>query len=297
MELENLRIADLRTFLEVRRCGSITGAARALQVTPSQVSKSMVRLEGQLHVQLLSRTSRGVALSSAGRKILPDIESVIAALERLKAGPVESSAPELTMAAPSFLNSLFVPAIAARLPAVRLRALEYPPALVRAFAAEGVFDMALTIGQERLPGSWVSARAGEVRRGLFGSPALARSLGSSVGNEKLRDIPFITPVYSFNGQSVPVDDGCPLGYERKIGNETQTIGVALEMAARTRQLVFGPAIAAHEHVKARRLVEIRVRGWNVSEPLYVACNGERVLARVQQAALDAVAGTLTELAE
>jgi hypothetical protein len=51
--------------------------------------------------------------------------------------------------------------------------------------------------------------------------------------------------------------------------------------ARSDLLVFGPAVAAHRHVTAGSLVEVRVQGWDIREPLQVACNGDRVLSRVQ----------------
>ena len=51
--LADLRFGDVLTFLTVHRCGAITGAARALKVTPSQVSKAVHRLERQLGAHAL----------------------------------------------------------------------------------------------------------------------------------------------------------------------------------------------------------------------------------------------------
>ena len=134
-----LRLGDLSTFLAVRRAGSITGAARELRVTPSQVSKAITRLESALRVQLLSRSSRGVALSETGRRVLPHVETAVARL--LLIGRAEAEAlPELTVAAPSYLLGQFLPTIASSQPQLRVRGLELPPALVRAYAAENFFD-------------------------------------------------------------------------------------------------------------------------------------------------------------
>jgi DNA-binding transcriptional LysR family regulator len=281
--LSDLRLADVLTFLAVRRCGSITGAARELKVTPSQVSKAIARLEEQLQVSLLNRGARGVALSDAGRRTIPHLEDLIARLRLLRRSDGDESA-ELTFAAPSYLITLFLPRIAEGQPQLRVRGLELPPALIRAFAAENFFDLTLTIGMERLPGTWVSLRVGEVRKGLFCAPAVARQLGPQpIAPERLADLPFISPIYSLNGQFVPADDGCPLAHgDRKLGHEAQTIGLALELAARTGQLVFGPAVAASGHVDRGVLEEVRVRGWSVSESLYLACNADRVLARQQK---------------
>jgi DNA-binding transcriptional LysR family regulator len=61
-----LDIEDLRTFVEVADAGGVSAAARRLGVSKSVVSRSLVRLEGELGVQLLARTTRGAALTEAG---------------------------------------------------------------------------------------------------------------------------------------------------------------------------------------------------------------------------------------
>src|SRR4051812_8957606 len=104
----DLRIADILTFLAVRRSGSITGAARQVRVTASQVSKAITRLEEQLRVKLLLRSARGVTLSDGALRVLPDLEEIVARLERLSRSGVQEITA-LTIAAPSYLNAAFFP--------------------------------------------------------------------------------------------------------------------------------------------------------------------------------------------
>ncbi len=59
-------LGDLRTFLEVADAGGVSPAARRLGVSKSIVSRRLARLEEALGVQLLSRTTRGAALTEAG---------------------------------------------------------------------------------------------------------------------------------------------------------------------------------------------------------------------------------------
>ena len=75
--------------------------------------------------------------------------------------------------------------------------------------------------------------------------------------------------------------------ERWIAHEVQTIGAALEFASRTDNLVFGPLVAAQRLLKGGAIVELPVEGWDVSEPLHVLCNSDRVLARVRSAVMQA----------
>jgi len=59
-------IEDLRTFVEVADAGGVSPAARRLGVSKSIVSRRLFRLETELGIQLLARTTRGAALTEAG---------------------------------------------------------------------------------------------------------------------------------------------------------------------------------------------------------------------------------------
>ena len=61
MELE-----DLQTFVEVADAGGVSSAARRLGVAKSIISRRLFRLEDELGSQLLSRNTRGAALTEAG---------------------------------------------------------------------------------------------------------------------------------------------------------------------------------------------------------------------------------------
>jgi DNA-binding transcriptional LysR family regulator len=61
-----LDLDDLRTFVEVADSGGVSPAARRLGVSKSIVSRRLFRLEAELGVQLLARTTRGAALTEAG---------------------------------------------------------------------------------------------------------------------------------------------------------------------------------------------------------------------------------------
>jgi DNA-binding transcriptional LysR family regulator len=295
--LGDLRLGDLATLLAVRRGGSISAAARELGVTPSQVSKAIGRLEATLRLQLLSRGARSVGLSEAGLQVLPHVEAAMARL--LVVGRANDEAtPVLSVAAPSYLLAAFLPGIEGSLPGLRVQAIELPPALLRAYSSEDFFDLCLCAGgADGLPVTWSSVCAGQLRRALFASPELANRLGPEpVSVDRIRTVPFVCPVYYADGHLVPASDDSPLQRaDRAVGHQVLSFGLALDLAAHSGQLVFGPAIAAQRHVEAGLLREVRVQGWNVVSPLYVACNGDRVLARVQATVVEAVRGRLSDL--
>ncbi|MBX3188378.1 MAG: LysR family transcriptional regulator [Labilithrix sp.] len=284
LEVADLRVADLLTFLAVVRSSSLTAAARERKVTPSQVSKAITRVETHFARKLVERGSRGVLLSEAGRTLAPALEAIVTQLEAARGATQEGA--EIQLGAPSYLQAALLPALAASATNVRIRAFELPPSLLRANAQDDAFDVLLLPGgTTHLPASWVAHEVGAVKKSLFGSPALEKKLGRlPLTPERLADVPFVMPTYKQQGRVVPVDDDCPLPRrQRRVGHQVQTILVGLDVAAATDQLIFGPVIAAHRHVATGVLVEIPVVGWAVSEPLSFACNVDRVSVRLQSA--------------
>jgi len=279
-DVAELRVGDMLTFLAVVRSSSLTAAARERKVTPSQVSKAITRLETHFGRRLLERGSRGVVLSDAGRRLAPTLEQVVTELEAARGSDPDTM--ELSLGAPSYLQTTLLPVLASIAENLRIRAFELPPALLRASAQDEGFDMlVLPSAPGHLPASWVSETVGVLRKVLFAPPALAERLGRGpVSPAALGDVPFVLPAYRQLGRVVPVDDDCPLPRaQRRAGHEVGTILVALEVAAATEQLVFGPQLSGRRHVEAGTLVEVPVEGWDVSEPLVFACHVDRLSAR------------------
>src|ERR1700749_1018134 len=66
---------DLLAFAAIARTRSFTRAAAELNVSPSALSHTMRGLEARLGVRLLARTTRSVAPTAAGERLLRSIES------------------------------------------------------------------------------------------------------------------------------------------------------------------------------------------------------------------------------
>ena len=81
--------ADLATFAAIAEAGSFTAAAARLGVSPSATSHAMRALEARLGIRLLNRTTRSVAPTEAGERLLaslgPAMRDVAGTLEHLKA--------------------------------------------------------------------------------------------------------------------------------------------------------------------------------------------------------------------
>lgn len=81
----------LNGFLAVARRRSFAGAAKDLGVSTSALSQSVRQLEARLGVALLARTSRSVALTDAGQRLLqnagPAVDQALDAMRTVTASP------------------------------------------------------------------------------------------------------------------------------------------------------------------------------------------------------------------
>lgn len=117
-------------FVAVADGGSFTAAATALGLSKASVSKAVTRLEASLGITLLHRSSRVVAVSTAGEGLLGEARAMVAAAtaatEAARGDRVDLAGP-IRLAAPmSFGIKLLGPPLAAfleRHPAVEIEVL------------------------------------------------------------------------------------------------------------------------------------------------------------------------------
>src|SRR2546423_2222546 len=120
-------LSHVHVFLAVARLRSFSSAARELGISRSAASQAVRHLEEQLRVVLLSRTTRSVSPTDAGKRLLeaagPALGQVLAALANASAQPGEVvgrlrlSAPR--MAVPFVINPV-LPTFRARHPRVEV---------------------------------------------------------------------------------------------------------------------------------------------------------------------------------
>lgn len=174
------RVGDLTLFLRVVDLGSITAAARSLDLSVAVASQRLKRLEKELGVRLLHRTTRrlhptpeGAALAQQGRVLVEDLESLGAGLR--EAANEVAGVLRVTMSA-SFGRqyvSPLLPSFLARHPKLRLSA--HLSDNVVDLVSEG-FDLAIRIGALEDSGL-VARRIASNRRVLCASPDYLRRRG------------------------------------------------------------------------------------------------------------------------
>jgi DNA-binding transcriptional LysR family regulator len=246
------RFAAMSVFLAVVDAGSLSAAARRLGMPLATVSRRVADLETQLNARLLHRSSRGLALTDAGRSYAAAARRILEDLgeaERAAAGEFRTPKGELIVTAPIVFGRLHV------LPVTMEFLRVYPEIDVRLIQADRVIDLMenhvdVAVRIAELPDSGlIATRFGAIRRVVCGSPAYFAARGTPQGPADLAQHDCIT----FEGATAP--DLWALG-----GNGTAPI-----LPARAR-LVVNTAEAAVDAAVAG-LGVTRVLSYQVAEPL------------------------------
>ncbi|MFO1302456.1 MAG: LysR family transcriptional regulator [Burkholderiales bacterium] len=115
--MSSIGLQGLTAFAQTVQQGSFAAAARELGLTPSAVAKSVARLEADLGLKLLHRTTREVSLTSDGRSLAERCRRVVDEIDALRSdaeGARGEPAGTLRVTAPiTFGKRVLVPRIAA----------------------------------------------------------------------------------------------------------------------------------------------------------------------------------------
>lgn len=105
-----MELYQLRSFAAVAELGHLTRASERLHISQPAVSAQIKALEDELGVALFERVSSGMVLTSAGRRLLPEAQKVVAAAQSLRSraraiqGQVVGRARVGTVSDPDFVR-------------------------------------------------------------------------------------------------------------------------------------------------------------------------------------------------
>lgn len=188
------RLSAMALLVKITELGSMSAAARALNMPLTTVSRQVGELENTLGVRLMIRTTRKLTLTDAGvdyvaaaRRILEEVENA----ERQASGEYQEPKGELVLSAPTMFGRQHV------LPVVTDFLARYPQIRVRLLLSDrnadlvgDHIDLAVRIGT--LPDSGlVATRLGEMRIVTCAHPALLEKHGIPERPRELAALPII----------------------------------------------------------------------------------------------------------
>jgi LysR family nitrogen assimilation transcriptional regulator len=148
-----MELRQLRYFIGASEAGSLLKASAMLHVAQPALSQQIASLEHEVGARLFDRSSRGVALTEAGKVFLEHARVVLLDAERARSAVRESAATPsgdvalgLTTTVALAATMPILSACRAELPQVRLKLVEAYSGFLRERLLSGRLDMALLYG-------------------------------------------------------------------------------------------------------------------------------------------------------
>jgi DNA-binding transcriptional LysR family regulator len=254
---------DLTAFLVVAREQSFTRAAAQLGVSQPALSHTIRTLEGRLGLRLLTRTTRSVAPTEAGERLLqilgPHLDGIEAGLAALTALREKPAGILRITSVEHATDTILSPALAKLLP-------DYPDIKVEIINDYGLtdivaerYDAGVRLGEQVARGM-IAVRIGpDFHQAVVGSPSYFKA--------RLRpETPHDLTAHACINLRLPTSGGLwqwPFekdGHELKVRAEGQfvfnTITQMLNMALAGLGLAYLPEDVVQGHIAAGRLVRV-----------------------------------------
>lgn len=234
-----VELRSLRAFVAVADRGTVSAAAAGLHVAQPALSRTLQQLESELGVRLFDRTRGRLALSAAGRQLLPlarrcldDAAEVRSAAGFIAAGRLR----QITIAAPATtladVISPFVATLREDDPTPHLRTIEGQDALR---AVEDGADLVVTAASAA--GPLDGARIGSFPVWAYVPASHPWAEHRSVTLEELRATPVIVPPQGFPARAAVDAAGAALAWSTRVEASDGTVAQALAAAGRGVALV------------------------------------------------------------
>ncbi|WP_429912884.1 LysR family transcriptional regulator [Glycocaulis sp.] len=251
-------IEELRTFVEVADAGGVSAAALRLGVSKSIVSRRLARIEAELGVLLLARSTRGAALTEAGATFREHAARVCAEMDAARETilPAGELRGRLRVAAPlSFGPTHFAPVLAdmaRRHPSLHIHT-SYGDRFVD-IISEG-FDCAIRVGH-LADSNLIARRVGPIYGKLVATPEYIEMFGAP---ETPADIASHEAVMQ-GTETWHFMDGSDVVAVRPQGRFKADNGTALVAAALASVgIAYLPDALIHEHLVSGALVPVMRR--------------------------------------
>lgn len=274
------------TFVSVVDAGGFSAAASRLGLPTSSVSRSVSRLEEELGVVLLERTTRRIALTDAGRAYYERARDALSGLAEASALAVETAREPrglVRVAAPPPIGALIAPPIATfaeQYPHVRI-AVRFTMQGAEALTAEPAAERAdLAIAFGRLPDSGlVARRIGTAYQTLVASPSYVGRHGAP---ERAADLTKHATLdvggAAERAWALELPEGGTTSIPVTPAISADDFELLRALALAGRGIAFLPEIVTHAARGRGELVEI-LPGHRRSHPMQIVTRPSRLLAR------------------
>ncbi|VDS07881.1 Hydrogen peroxide-inducible genes activator [Paracoccus haematequi] len=297
-------IRHLRYFIAISEERSLSAASLRLGVAQPSLSQHVIRLEEELGVPLVVRSSRGITLTDDGQRLVGHARAICDRMDLclhemresadIVAGPVIFGLP------PSVSMVMSVPlaeTVRIELPDIRLTATEAMSGFIRGWLADGTVDLGFLYSRDQAE-PFRHTHILDEDLFFFSSPEdwpLDTPPGEPVPLSALAGLELIMPSPG-HGLRIALEKAAKAGgIALNVVMEMDAMTQIKELAARgSGHTIFAPA-AAHDFVSRGELVQSRIIDPVLSRPVYLCSSSARPLSRAAKAVEEATIAVAVDL--
>ncbi len=293
-------LKQLRTFLHVAETGSLSKAAKRLNVTQPALSRQIRLLEEDAGVALFLRTGRGVVLSEAGHRMIPRARVLAEEMERLKmdmttfAGEVTG---EVRLGLPPSVGTVLAGPIVERFhadyPNVKLRITQLLSGALQDSLLDGRLDIGILFEGNVSP--LLRAQPLWSENLFFITKPDERWQGrTSISLTQALDEPFILPGPKHGLRDMIDKQAAKIGKPLNVVVEAESLVVHTELVCRG----LGSTILSYEackaHMEAGRLIALSLTDPQIERISSLVWSKDYPLTRAAQAMADVIRETAAQ---
>jgi LysR family transcriptional regulator, nitrogen assimilation regulatory protein len=285
-------IRHLRYFIAISEEKSLSAASHRLGVAQPSLSQHVIKLEDELGVALIQRSSRGIVLTEDGINLVRHARAICKSMDncllemREAAGSLRGSV--VFGLPPSVSMVLSVPlaeTVRIELPDVRLQATEAMSGFIRGWIADQTVDLGFLYDIN--PGDRFTVTHILDETLCFFAPPdnwpLATPPGTPVALADISDLDLVLPSPSHGLRKTVERHAQAIGVNLNVVIEMDAMTQIKELVARgSGYTIFAPA-AAHDFVTRGELLKSPITDPAIVRPVYLCTNPEKPRTRAARA--------------
>jgi LysR family transcriptional regulator, nitrogen assimilation regulatory protein len=293
----------LQGFVKIAETGSISRAAVSLGISQPSLSQQLMRLEEEVALPLLRRTSRGVLLTEAGRMFLEHARQIVADTEQALEHVHQLTEPtgSVILALPYSISRLagvpLIEAFAGHAPKVALRLVEANTGQIRGWLDAAKIDLGILHGDGPFRNLTTRTLASE-ELFLIGPPG---AYGTSTRDvpvvplDELPGMPMILPGPQHGLRQTIDQTAARLGVSIAVSLELDALAHVAGLVARGHGHAILPHVAIGDDLAAGRVSIARIGQGVFRRTLSLARNSTQLVTHASVRAEDLTAKVLARL--
>ncbi len=254
-----MEIKQLRTFLAVAACGSVTRAAEKLHIVQPALSRQIQMLEDDLGTPLFQRMGHGMQLTEAGHLLVVRAKRALHELELAKqeisASPEAISGTVVVGLLPSvseLLAGKLINSLKTQYPNLSIRILVGYVGYLQDWLAKDEVDIALLYAHQASPSIEITPLLNE-KLYVVGPSSAQLKIDQPISLKDLKQHSFIMPTHP-HGLRTLLDHACGVsGIELNITAETNSMDTQKSLVAAGVGYTILPGVVLFEDIKQNKL--------------------------------------------